>query len=760
MRRTSRADRSRAKCASSRKGAPRWIRIVSKHPSPYRNPRFPIETRAASSGIKTPSSHAEAVRGHLHAVLREGLRMSAELVERLPILRLRVRVRHDAAADREVGRLADDGRGADRDVPINGAIPGDVTDRPRVHAAAVRLEPLDDFHGSRFRRSRDRAAGERGPHEVRDRHFFAKASAHDALQMMYVRECAEALQERHMDAAELTHLAEVVPFQVDNHHVLRGVFLAREEFPRETLVLCGRSTSGPSPLDRTGLDVPAADAEEPFRTRRKQAVVSRLEESAERRGRARPEALVRRRGRSPQRKRDAMGEVDLVDLPVIDRPLRFLDRLDVFLRLEGFDRVRFGRDRQPVWDWRGLVCDAGARGDHERLAPHSVEDVHTRVDGEMHVRELKVGRFLIRQSFHLAAEVVREVAYGPSEERVRGRARGGPRQGVEELAERFDWISVGRGLAPRCRVCRVRTAAPEPSDGIGSEERVPGQLRIRQGGIEEERPMPTLQATEESDWVPQADRTYGEPHGLRHRWGIGRAHLRFWVAGPTQGEARADRSGEQLDPDPVRILDVDFRALRLLRRHRGLRTLSDQFAVRFLGVIHYERQMVDLLAPPIGRVEPGSRRIPIQFEPLAGTSSLELNVLSAVRHRPSVHDPHPERLLVEGERACQVPHSNARVVETVLHGNRDPSPAYVVATVIRRPVLAPPLRAANSRTGCLLEHQAVPLGASIAAQTASKSQSPAGFAAFAFRWSRWPALARSCTIHAVYAGDPVAPGEL
>src|SRR5881409_4038191 len=111
MRRTSKADRSRSKCASIRKGAPRWIRIVSKHPSPYRNPRLWIETRASSSGTRTPSSHAEA------------LRMSAELVERLPILRLRVRVRHDAAADREVGRLADDSRGADRDVPIDRAIP-------------------------------------------------------------------------------------------------------------------------------------------------------------------------------------------------------------------------------------------------------------------------------------------------------------------------------------------------------------------------------------------------------------------------------------------------------------------------------------------------------------------------------------------------------------------------------------------------------------------------------------------------------------
>src|SRR6266849_7128312 len=140
MRRTSGADRSRSMWASSRKGAPPWMRIVSKHPSPYRNPRFWIGTRASSSAIREPSSHADAIRGHLHAVLREGFRMSAELVKRLPILRLRVRVRHDSAADRKVGGLADDGRGADCDVPIDGAIPGDVADRPRVHAAAVRLK--------------------------------------------------------------------------------------------------------------------------------------------------------------------------------------------------------------------------------------------------------------------------------------------------------------------------------------------------------------------------------------------------------------------------------------------------------------------------------------------------------------------------------------------------------------------------------------------------------------------------------------------
>src|SRR5437899_11970754 len=106
-----------------------------------------MEMWASSSGIRTPSNHAEAVRGHLHAVLREGLLMSAALVERLPILRLRVRVRHDAAADREVGRLADDGRRADRHVPVAGAIPGSVSDRAGVHPAAIRLAAHTSLHG-------------------------------------------------------------------------------------------------------------------------------------------------------------------------------------------------------------------------------------------------------------------------------------------------------------------------------------------------------------------------------------------------------------------------------------------------------------------------------------------------------------------------------------------------------------------------------------------------------------------------------------
>src|SRR2546426_12535853 len=145
-----------------------------------------MEMWASSSGIRTPSTHGEAVRGHLHAVLREGLRMSAELVERLPILRLRVRVRHDAAADREVGRLANDRRGADRDVPIERAVPGDVADRAGVHAAAVRLEPLDDLPCPPPRGSPDPAAGGMGPYELPGPHLPSQACPHHPLPVMDV----------------------------------------------------------------------------------------------------------------------------------------------------------------------------------------------------------------------------------------------------------------------------------------------------------------------------------------------------------------------------------------------------------------------------------------------------------------------------------------------------------------------------------------------------------------------------------------------
>src|SRR2546429_7907066 len=144
------------------------MRIVSKAPSPWRTPRLRTGTRAASSDTTAPSSHAKAVRGHLHAIPRDRLRVPAEFVERLAVFRLRIGIGDDPAADREVRGASDHGRGADRDVPVEGPIPGDVAQRAAVDAAAVRLKALDDLHRSRLRSSPVPTAREGGPAEPRD----------------------------------------------------------------------------------------------------------------------------------------------------------------------------------------------------------------------------------------------------------------------------------------------------------------------------------------------------------------------------------------------------------------------------------------------------------------------------------------------------------------------------------------------------------------------------------------------------------------
>src|SRR5207249_6979618 len=87
----------------------------------------------------------------------------------------------------------------------------------------------------------------------------------------------------------------------------------------------------------------------------------------------------------------------------------------------------------------------------------------------------------------------------------------------------------------------------------------------------------------------------------------------------------------------------------------------------------------------IRRMEPRARRIPIQFESLAGPCAEEVDVLAAVRHRPPAQDPHAEDLRVECQGSAQVPDANARVIEAVLRVRPHPGRSYLVATVMWRP---------------------------------------------------------------------------
>src|SRR3970040_2095894 len=106
---------------------------------------------------------------------------------------------------------------------------------------------------------------------------------------MHVREGAQGSEGRNVDGPELAHLAEVVPLEVHDHHVLRGILLALQELLREGVVARGRGTSWPRALDRPRLDLAAPNEEEALGARAQEMMVSRIEEDAERRWRARAE---------------------------------------------------------------------------------------------------------------------------------------------------------------------------------------------------------------------------------------------------------------------------------------------------------------------------------------------------------------------------------------------------------------------------------------------------------------------------------------
>ncbi len=329
------------------------------------------------------------------------------------------------------------------------------------------------------------------------------------------------------NAPEIADLPEIVALEVDDHHVLRGVLLAPSQFVGERTVLRGRSSPGSRPLDRPRLDVPPADAEETLRARGEDAVVARVEIRAERRRRPRAQTLVRRLRRAVNRKGEAVRQVHLVDLTVEDRALRLADRVEVRPGGQRLDRLRIRGHGEIVGDRRRLEPDPVARRDDERLAPYAVDRDDARVDGKVDVRNLQVGRLVIVERLEHPSEVVRQVSDDAAEERVRGGAGRGPREPIEESLEAVERIADLRLLAPRAREGGASAATAEPADRIRAEERVPGELRVAERGVEEEGPSATPRATEQGDRVRASEGPDSEPQPGRHRDGIGRGLVKF-----------------------------------------------------------------------------------------------------------------------------------------------------------------------------------------------------------------------------------------
>jgi len=135
-------------------------------------------------------------------------------VERLLPLSVGRRVVHDAAAGLRVEHPVPDYGRPQRDRGVHVVVEREVADRARVHAAARRLEFVDDLHRPHLRRARHRSGDD--VHHVR------------------VALDDHPLGDAHRSGRR--HPADVVAAEIHEHHVLGDLLRIGQEFGRERLV--------------------------------------------------------------------------------------------------------------------------------------------------------------------------------------------------------------------------------------------------------------------------------------------------------------------------------------------------------------------------------------------------------------------------------------------------------------------------------------------------------------------------------------------
>ena len=207
--------------------------------------------------------------------------------------------------------------------------PSDAGVRPAPH----RLQLLEQLHRPDLRRARDRAARERGREQVERVATRRQPAGHRRDEVLDGGRPLEPAEARHADGARRADPAEVVAEDVDDHHVLGAVLLAREQLAGERAVLVAGPAARPGALDRVGRDVavrgrprgtaPARPTGSPRRPAPSRACRG-TPAIAERRV-AGPQPAVERPRVAVERRREAAGQVRLVDVAAGDELADGLD---------------------------------------------------------------------------------------------------------------------------------------------------------------------------------------------------------------------------------------------------------------------------------------------------------------------------------------------------------------------------------------------------------------------------------------------------
>jgi hypothetical protein len=183
------------------------------------------------------------------------LKDSLSFVPSLFVLGSRIGLQGDPAAHGELPPTSSRYDRSYQNIQIKTAIPAEVAERATVGASCGRLELGDDLHGSNFRRPSDRPSRERTTQEVECDPVRLKLAPHNGDQVLYVLVGFQPAELSHLEAIGPTNSGEVIPQQIDDHHVFCPVFVAFEQIIRGQKVCFGGRDPPPCTLDRTCFDL-------------------------------------------------------------------------------------------------------------------------------------------------------------------------------------------------------------------------------------------------------------------------------------------------------------------------------------------------------------------------------------------------------------------------------------------------------------------------------------------------------------------------
>ena len=156
---------------------------------------------------------------------------------------------------------------ADRDRGVEVAREVDVPDHSRVGAALGRLERVDDLHRPHLGRAADGAGGERGAQHVDGVPPVGQLAGDLAGEVHDVRVLLEHHELLDLLGPELHDTPDVVPGEIDQHHVLGALLRMLRELGGHPPVVGVGATAPPGPRDRAADHAPVEQLHHRLRRR-------------------------------------------------------------------------------------------------------------------------------------------------------------------------------------------------------------------------------------------------------------------------------------------------------------------------------------------------------------------------------------------------------------------------------------------------------------------------------------------------------------